>query len=63
MIEGLQFIVDDTGQKTAAIINLKKWGELWEDFYDVLVSESRSNEPTISWQKLKAESKYKKSAE
>ena len=36
-------------------MNLKDWGELWEDFYDVLVSESRQDEPTIPWEALKAE--------
>lgn len=55
MVEGVQFVVDDAGKKTAVIINLEKWGELWEDIYDVLVSESRRGEPTVPWEKLKAE--------
>ncbi len=55
MVEGVQFVVDDAGKKTAVIINLEKWGELWEDIYDVLVSESRRGEPTVSWEELKAE--------
>jgi hypothetical protein len=33
----------------------KEWGELWEDFYDILVSESRKKEPTVPWSELKAE--------
>ena len=37
------------------LIDLEQWGELWEDFYDVLVSESRKNEPTVPWSELKAE--------
>jgi hypothetical protein len=55
MIEGIQFVVDDAGKKTAVIINLEKWGELWEDIYDIFVSESRREEPVISWEELKAE--------
>jgi hypothetical protein len=55
MIEGVQFVVDDAGKKTAVIINLEKWGELWEDIYDILVSESRRGEPTVSWEALKSE--------
>jgi len=55
MVEGVQFVVDDAGKKTAVIINLEKWGELWEDIYDVLVSESRRGEPTVPWEELKAE--------
>jgi hypothetical protein len=55
MIEGIQFVVDDAGKKTAVIINLEKWGELGEDVYDIFVSESRREEPVISWEELKAE--------
>ncbi len=55
MIKGVQFVVNDAGKKTAVIINLEEWGELWEDIYDILVSESRRGEPTVPWEKLKAE--------
>lgn len=54
-MKGIQFVVDDSGKKKAVLIDLEEWGELWEDFYDVLVSESRKNEPTVPWRKLKAE--------
>ncbi len=54
-MKGIQFVVDDVGKKTAVIIDLEEWGELWEDFYDILISESRRNESTISWDELKAE--------
>ena len=49
MVEGVQFMVDDAGRKTAVIISLEKWGKLWEDIYDVLVSESRRDEPAVPW--------------
>ena len=54
-MKGIQFVINDAGQRTAVIIDLEEWGELWEDFYDVLVSESRQDEPTISWDELKTE--------
>lgn len=54
-MKGIQYIVDEGGKKTAVIINLEEWGGLWEDFYDILVSESRRGEPTVSWDELKAE--------
>jgi len=47
--------VDDSGKKKAVLIDLEQWGALWEDFYDILVSESRKNEPTVPWSELKAE--------
>ena len=35
---GIQFITDEKGRKTAAVIDLKKHKALWEDIEDVLVS-------------------------
>ncbi len=55
MLKGVQYVVDDKGKKTAVILNLLEWGDYWEDLQDILVSESRMNEPTISWDKLKSE--------
>jgi len=54
-LKGVQYLVDDSGERTAVVISLKQWGEIWEDFYDVLVSESRKDEPTVAWETLKAE--------
>ena len=44
-MEGIQFVIDDRGEKTAVLIDLKKYGELWEDFYDSLVARLRIDEP------------------
>ncbi|MFA4904036.1 MAG: hypothetical protein WC600_14980 [Desulfobaccales bacterium] len=54
-MKGIQFVVDDTGKKKAVLIDLSEWGELWEDLYDVLVAQSRKDEPTVDWDNLKAE--------
>ncbi len=54
-MKGVEFVVDDAGKKKAVLIDLQQWGDLWEDFYDVLVSESRKNEPTVPWSELKEE--------
>lgn len=54
-MRGVEYLIDERGRKKAAVIDLRKWGKIWEDFQDVLVSESRKNEPTVSWESLKAE--------
>jgi hypothetical protein len=54
-VRGISYLIDDTGKKKAVMIDLGNWGKLWEDFQDVIVSEARKNEPTISWETLKAE--------
>ena len=55
MIKGIQYIVDNKGNKKSVILDLETWGEYWEDFYDILVSDSRRDEPNVSWEKLKKE--------
>jgi hypothetical protein len=50
---GIQFITDEAGRKTAAVIDLKKHKALWEDIEDVLVSRSRRHEKRIPLAKVK----------
>ncbi len=40
-MKGIQYLVDDTGKKTAVVIDLQQWGELWQDFQNILVSRSK----------------------
>ena len=47
-LTGIQFVVDASGEKVAVLIDLKQYGELWEDFYDVLVARQRAEEPRES---------------
>jgi hypothetical protein len=58
-MKGIQYVTDDMGKRTAVLIHLAEWGEIWEDIQDVLVSESCKNENTISWKKLRTEIKRK----
>jgi hypothetical protein len=52
---GIQFITDAKGQKTAAVIDLKKHKALWEDIEDVLVSRSRRRERGIPLERVRAD--------
>jgi len=54
-MRGIQFVVDEDGEKTAVLLDLREWGDLWEDFYDVLVSHSRAKEESVSWADLESE--------
>lgn len=31
-MDGIRFIVDEKGRKTAVVVDLKKYGKIWEDF-------------------------------
>jgi hypothetical protein len=52
---GIQFLTDEKGRRTAAVIDLKKHKQLWEDIDDVLVSQSRTHEKRIPFEKVKAD--------
>jgi hypothetical protein len=43
--KGIDFVVNEDGEKKAVIINLKQHRALWEDFYDTLLAQQRQNEP------------------
>ena len=52
-MKGVQFVVNDEGTKKAVIIDIKKHGDLWEDFYDTLVAKERKAEPRESFEDVK----------
>ncbi len=53
-IRGVQFLVDERGQKTAVLIDLKKNAALWEDIYDAALASERETEPRESLEEVKA---------
>lgn len=53
MMQGIQFVTDTEGRKTAVIIDLKKHGELWEDIYDNLIARRRASEPRESLESVR----------
>ena len=51
---GIQFVTDDKGHRVAVLIDLRKHGALWEDFWDGLVSESRRSEKGVPYEQYRA---------
>ena len=54
-MKGIQFVMDDRGEKTAVLINLQEHGDLWEDFYDRLIARARTDEPRASLAEVRAQ--------
>jgi len=54
-VRGVQFVTDTEGHKTGVLLDLREWGELWEDIYDNMVADERANEPTRSLEDFEAE--------
>jgi hypothetical protein len=54
-MNGIQYVTDQKGRKVGVLIDLKKHGAAWQDFWDGLVSESRRKEKGIPLKKIKAD--------
>jgi PHD/YefM family antitoxin component YafN of YafNO toxin-antitoxin module len=52
-MSGIQFVIDDKGSKSAVIIDLNKYANIWEDFYDSLLAHQRRKEPRESLNSVK----------
>jgi hypothetical protein len=52
-MKGVQFLVDEDGNKTAVLIDLKRNAELWENFYDLALARARKSEPRESLDTVK----------
>ena len=53
-MKGVRYLVDDSGRKTAVILDLRQHGRLWEDLYDRMLVESRRAEARLSIDQVKA---------
>jgi hypothetical protein len=51
--KGINFVVNENGEKQAVIINLKQHRALWEDFYDTLLAQERQQEPRETLDEVK----------
>lgn len=46
-MEGIHFVTNEKGKKIAVMIDLERYGELWEDMHDHLVADSRAHEKSV----------------
>ncbi len=44
-MKGVQFLIDDEGERKAVMIDLSIHSELWEDFFDAVIAKERKDEP------------------
>jgi hypothetical protein len=47
------YIINEIGEKTAAVIPIKEYEELLEDLHDLAVIAERKDEATISFEEVK----------
>jgi len=53
IMKGINYLTNENNEKIAVQIDLKKYGDLWEDFYDCLIAEQRKDEKTTPWEEVK----------
>lgn len=53
-MNGINYVTDEKGKPVAVQIDLKKYGTVWEDFYDVLTARNREFESRESLKSVKA---------
>jgi hypothetical protein len=53
-MSGIQFVTDEKGRKVAVQIDLKKYGDRLQGFWDGLISESRRKGKGIPLEEIKA---------
>jgi hypothetical protein len=52
-MKGVEFVVDEKGEKKAVVLDLATHRDLWEDFCDVLRAKERESEPRESLESVK----------
>ncbi|HEV8660422.1 MAG TPA: hypothetical protein VGS96_17590 [Thermoanaerobaculia bacterium] len=52
-MEGIHFVTDEKGHKIAVQIDLERYRELWEDFYDALTIEQRRSDQRLPLREVK----------
>lgn len=48
-----QYIINEKGKKTAAILPIEEYEKLLEDLHDISIVAERRDEPTITLEELK----------
>ena len=52
-MEGILYLTDENNNKKFVQIDLDKYGELWADFQDILIAESRKDDEKIPLEEVK----------
>ena len=58
MSEGLQYLTDEAGKKTAVVLPITDYEKLLEDLDDLAAIAERQAEPVVSHEQFKAELKH-----
>ncbi len=52
-MEGIYYVTDENNNKKYVQIDLEKYGEMWSEFCDVLIAESRKDDKKVPLEEVK----------
>jgi len=52
-MNGIRYVTDEKGRKVGVLIDFKKHGAAWQDFWDGLVSESRRKQKGLPYEQYR----------
>lgn len=52
-VKGVQFLVDEEGERKGVLIDFSLHGDLWEDFFDAALAKDRQDEPRESLKEVR----------
>ena len=55
-MKGVSYITDSQNKRKAVVIDIKtleRYDERLEDLFDIIIAESRADEPSVSWETVK----------
>lgn len=61
-MKGISYITDEKSRKKAVVIDMKtlqKYDKRIEELLDIIIAESRAEEPSIAWETIKRKLKKK----
>ena len=54
-MKGIEYLIDEKGDRKSIVIDLKKWGELVEDLMDAMEAKQRIEEESIPYRAARKE--------
>ena len=52
-MNGIHYITDPKGKRVSVVLDLRKHGEAWEDFYDALLAKQTVGDALMDWEEAK----------
>lgn len=56
-LPGITYTTDRENNRIVVVMDMERYGELWQDIYDGVIAEMRKDEPVLTLEQLKKQLK------